>query len=59
MISIQNLDCIVGLKLTEIEKNHIPEFSASGGPEVILHFENGKEIMIYVDNFGHLHVEGD
>jgi hypothetical protein len=58
-IVISNLNQIVGLELLEYNHETKPEHCASGGEEITLSFTNGKEILIYADKDGNIHVEGD
>lgn len=55
---VQNSEQVLGLRLLDIE---LPgEGNCSGDEfEVILHFENGKELLIYRNDDGEVNVEGD
>ena len=53
-----NLKQVFGGELIDVEHNQEPE-SVSGSEEVILHFSNGKEILIYVNSEGDVMIEGD
>jgi hypothetical protein len=57
-VTVLILDQIMGKKLREVEVNANGE-GPSGGSDVVLHFEGGKEILIYVHEDGTLYVEGD
>jgi len=58
MIKALGLDQIIGHKFLEFEQLD-SEHSGSGADEVVLHFENGKEISIYLHEDGTLCIEGD
>ena len=58
IMAIRDIDQIIGLKLLEAEVNDKGE-GPSGGSDIVLHFEGGKEILIYVHEDGTLFVEGD
>jgi len=55
---VHNSEQVLGLRLLDIE---LPgEGNCSGDKlEVVLHFENGKELLIYRTDDGKVHVEGD
>ena len=57
-IKVLGLEEVQGCEFLDYEQNP-PEYSASGTEEVILHFSNGKEILIYIRNDGTLFIEGD
>ena len=56
MIKALRLDQIIGHEFLEFEHND-SEHSGSGAEEVVLYFENGKEISIYLHEDGTLCIE--
>jgi len=52
------LDILVGFELQDIEHNK-PFFSGSGAEEIILHFKDGFELLIFVNDKGDLVLEVD
>jgi len=55
-----NLGQVIGGELVCVEHNqpHVPK-NASGAEEVLLHFHNGREILIFIHPDGEVRVEGD
>lgn len=57
-IVTRGLDQVMGEQLIDIETND-PDKAVSECSEVVLHFTNGKEILIFVNDSGSLMIEGD
>lgn len=58
-IKLINMERPMGGKLIHAEHHTEKGHNASGGEEVLLEFDNGAEILIYVSDDGILWVEGD
>lgn len=60
LFEILNVEQCKGKKLIDIEYIYEKDKTGSGAcEEIILHFENGKELLIYVHDNGKIIIEGD
>ena len=51
---------VVGGKSIGVERNSVSDGTCvSGADEMILYLDNGKEIFIYQDDEGQMHIESD
>lgn len=58
-IKLINMKRVVGSKLIHAEHRTAKDHNQSGGEEVLLEFDNGGEILIFLDDDNILWVEGD
>lgn len=58
-IKLVNMKRVVGSRLIHVEYRSAEGHNQSGGEEILMEFDNGGEILIFLDDDNILWVEGD